>query len=76
MKLYNLDFTQINYSQDVANGINLNAKVAYEQRKPLFNTTDYSFFKKDDTYSSNNPLAPERLYNSQLLISIICLKQL
>ena len=59
MKLYNLEFAQINYAQDVANGINLNAKVAYEQRKPLFNTTDYSFFKKDDLYSSNNPLAPD-----------------
>jgi len=58
MKLYNLEFAQINYAQDVANGINLNAKVAYEQRKPLINTTDYSFFKRDDIYSSNNPLAP------------------
>ncbi|PIF31195.1 carboxypeptidase-like protein [Flavobacterium sp. 9] len=58
MKLYNLEFAQINYSQDVANGVNLNAKVGYEQRKPLFNTTDYSFFKRDDIYSSNNPLAP------------------
>jgi hypothetical protein len=58
MKLYNLEFAQINYGQDVANGVNLNARLAYEQRKPLFNTTDYSFFKKDDIYSSNNPLAP------------------
>ena len=58
MKLYNLEFAQLNYSQNVMNGLNLNAKVAYEQRKPLFNTTDYSFFKRDDTYSSNNPLAP------------------
>lgn len=58
MKLYNLEFAQINYAQDVANGLNLNAKIAYEQRKPLFNTTDYSFFKRDDIYSSNNPLAP------------------
>lgn len=58
MKLYNLEFIQINYSQDIANGVNLSAKVAYEQRKPLFNTTNYSFFKKDDIYSSNNPLAP------------------
>jgi len=58
IKLYNLEFAQANYSQDIANGINLNAKVGYEQRKPLFNTTDYSFFKKDDVYSSNNPLAP------------------
>ncbi|RZJ55922.1 MAG: carboxypeptidase-like regulatory domain-containing protein [Flavobacterium sp.] len=59
IKLYNLEFVQINYSQDVANGINLNTKVGYEQRKPLFNTTDYSFFKRDDFYSSNNPLAPD-----------------
>ncbi|MRX38294.1 carboxypeptidase-like regulatory domain-containing protein [Flavobacterium sp. LC2016-23] len=58
MKLYNLEFAQINYNQYVANGINLNGKIAYEQRKPLFNTTDYSFFKRDDIYSSNNPLAP------------------
>lgn len=58
IKLYNLEFAQINYAQDVANGINLNGKLAYEQRKPLFNTTDYSFFKRDDFYSSNNPLAP------------------
>jgi len=58
MKLYNLEFAEINYGQDIANGINLTGKIGYEQRKPLFNTTDYSFFKKDDVYSSNNPLAP------------------
>jgi len=58
MKLYNLEFAEINYGQDVANGINLTGKIGYEQRKSLFNTTDYSFFKKDDIYSSNNPLAP------------------
>lgn len=59
MKLYNLEFAEINYGQDIANGINLTGKIGYEQRKPLFNTTDYSFFKKDDVYSSNNPLAPD-----------------
>lgn len=64
MKLYNLEFAQISYSQDIANGINLNAKAAYEQRKPLFNTTDYSFFKRDDIYSSNNPLAPNDFTSS------------
>ena len=58
MKLYNLEFAQINYSQDVFNGINLNGKLEYQQRKPLFNTTDFSFFSKDDIYSSNNPLNP------------------
>ena len=58
MKLYNLEYAQINYSQNVLNGVSLSARMGYEQRKPLFNTTDYSFFKKDDLYSSNNPLAP------------------
>ncbi|MCC9061547.1 DUF5686 and carboxypeptidase regulatory-like domain-containing protein [Flavobacterium piscisymbiosum] len=58
MKLYNLEYAQIGYSQNILNGVNLFGKVGYEQRKPLFNTTDYSFFKKDDIYSSNNPLAP------------------
>ncbi|WP_310282842.1 DUF5686 and carboxypeptidase regulatory-like domain-containing protein [Flavobacterium piscis] len=63
MKLYNLEYAQFNYSQDIANGLNLNAKIGYEQRKPLFNTTDYSFFKRDDIYSSNNPLAPNDFDN-------------
>ncbi|KQO32963.1 hypothetical protein ASF10_19365 [Flavobacterium sp. Leaf82] len=58
MKLYNLEFAQINYSQDILNGVKLIGKAAYEQRKPLINTTDYSFFKRDDAYSSNNPVAP------------------
>jgi hypothetical protein len=58
MKLYNLEFAQLNYSQNVANGINLNANIGYEQRKALSNTTDYSFFNTDDVYSSNHPLAP------------------
>ena len=58
MKLYNLEFVEINYSQDILNGVNLIAKAGYEQRKPLWNTTNYSFFKQDDFYSSNNPQAP------------------
>ena len=64
MKVYNLEFAQLAYYQNIANGITLNGKVAYEQRKPLFNTTDYSFFNKDDLYSSNNPLAPNDFINS------------
>ncbi|OXA84875.1 DUF5686 and carboxypeptidase regulatory-like domain-containing protein [Flavobacterium hercynium] len=59
MKLYNLEFAQINYSQDILNGVNLNGKIAYEQRKPLSNTTNYSFFKREDSFSSNNPIAPD-----------------
>jgi Family of unknown function (DUF5686)/CarboxypepD_reg-like domain len=56
MKLYNLEFVEIKYSQDIANGINLNSKIEYLQRKPLFNTTDYSYFKRQDIFLSNNPI--------------------
>ncbi len=55
MKLYNLEFAEIKYSQDIANGVNLNSKLEYLKRKPLFNTTDYSYFKRNDIFSSNNP---------------------
>ncbi len=63
MKLYNLETASAGYSQDIANGINLNGKVEYEQRKPLFNTTDFSFFNKDALYLSNNPIASNDFIN-------------
>ena len=64
MKLYNLEFAAISYSQDVANGVNLNGKIEYQQRKPLFNNTNFSYFNKNDSYSSNNPLAPDDYTNA------------
>ena len=36
----------------------MNGKLAFENRKPLYNTTDFSIIKSDDLYSSNNPLNP------------------
>lgn len=64
MKLYNLEFAQINYGKEVANGLNLSGKIAYEQRKPLLNTTDYAVVKSADFYSSNNPLDPNDFFSS------------
>ena len=64
MKLYNLESVAIGYSQDVANGVNLNGKIEYQQRKPLWNHTDFSLFNKNDFYSSNNPLDPNDFTNS------------
>ncbi len=58
MKLYNKEFFNVAYSQNIANGINFTGKLEYSQRKPLFNTTNYTFIKNDDLYSSNNPLDP------------------
>ena len=58
MKLYNLESAAIGYSQDITNGVNVNGKIEYQQRKPLFNNTDFSYFNKNDLYTSNNPLTP------------------
>ena len=59
MKLYNKEFAGVAYSQDVSNGLYLKGTLEYQQRKPLFNTTDQKFIKSDDEYSSNNPLLPD-----------------
>jgi len=59
MKLYNKEFAGVTYSQNAGNNFYLKGTLEYQQRKPLFNTTDYTFIKTDDVYSSNNPLLPE-----------------
>lgn len=56
MKLYEKEFAEISGGREVVNGIFMNGKLAYENRKPLYNTTDFSIIKSDDLYSSNNPL--------------------
>lgn len=63
MKIYNLEFLKLEYGKDIANGVYLNGKIIFEQRKPLFNTTDFSFFNKEDIFSSNNPLNPNDYNN-------------
>ena len=66
MKLYNLEFAQITYGQDIANGINLSGKLEYQQRKPLFDNTDFAIVKTDDLYFSNNPLNPNDFVNAAI----------
>ncbi len=58
-KYYEKVFAEAYYGQEVINGFRLDAVVAYEERNPVFNTTDQTFFPKDDKeFTSNNPLAP------------------
>lgn len=61
MKLYERDFINVNYSQEIVNGININATIDYANRRPLFNHTDYVLIKadKDKFYTSNNPINPD-----------------
>ena len=58
MKVYDLTYARLGYSQEWFNGLRVFANVGYEKRKPLFNTTDYVILPDDDIdYTSNNPIA-------------------
>ncbi len=56
IKIYEKFFVKTLFSKEIKNGIQLNTSLEYANRKPLFNTTNYSFKKKNSAYSSNNPL--------------------
>ena len=56
LKLYEKNFAAVNFSREITNGLFMQANVEYAERKPLFNTTDYSVIKKDKPYTSNNPI--------------------
>lgn len=58
MKLYENNFAEIYFGREIINGVLLNATLNYSERKPLFNTTDFTILKSDDLYTSNNPLLP------------------
>ena len=67
MKLYELNYGRLGYSQEVFNGLHLYASVGYENRKPLFNNTNHVFIpNKDVSYTSNNPLAPNDFDNAAI----------
>lgn len=57
MKVYELNFVQVGYGEEVFNGLHLYGNLSFENRQPLYNTTDYVFIKsKTQSYTSNNPL--------------------
>ena len=59
MKLYERLFMQINYSEELFNGLHLFTGVSYENRNALVNTSDQTFYpKRNKVYFSNNPLDP------------------
>lgn len=55
-KYYEKTFANIAFGKQVTRGVSIGTSLEYADRKPLFNTTDYSFFKKDRTFQTNNPI--------------------
>ncbi|MGO3182225.1 MAG: DUF5686 and carboxypeptidase regulatory-like domain-containing protein [Aequorivita sp.] len=67
MKLYELNYGRIGYSQEIFNGLHLYAAAGYENRQPLFNNTTYVTIPNDGvSYTSNNPLAPNDFNNAAI----------
>jgi hypothetical protein len=58
LKIYEKQAAEIKYSEELKNGIYAAASLEFSKRKPLFNTTDYSWVSRDRNggYTSNNPL--------------------
>lgn len=66
-KFYEKAFAEASYSQELFNGLRLYAGASYEERRPVFNTTDQTFYPKEDIqYTSNNPLAPLDFENAAI----------
>jgi len=55
MKLYENWFGAAEYNNRFDNGIRWNIHLAYENRIPVENTTDFSFFDKEDSLLPNHP---------------------
>jgi len=64
-KFYDKTFGEINYGLEVLNGARVNANLAYEDRKGVFNTSKNIIINQDNKiYTSNNPLAPNDYTNA------------
>jgi len=66
IKIYEKEFVRIGYSEEIRNGVYFSSSLEYANRKPLFNTSNYSFARqsKNDPYTSNNPLEPDNFTSS------------
>jgi hypothetical protein len=57
LKLYENNFVEASNTIDIANGLQLNTSVKYARRVMLDNTSDYSFFYRDEReYTPNVPV--------------------
>lgn len=55
MKIYENYFAELNYRKRFDNSLTISGNLLYEDRLPIENTTDYSFFYKDRVFTPNYP---------------------
>lgn len=66
MKLFEKNFINASYSQEVTNGFYTSFALEYAERSPLFDQTDYTLIKNKKAYLSNNPLDPTDFENAAI----------
>jgi len=58
-KFYDKTYVNVSFAKEALNGVRVSSSFAYENRKPVFNTTNYVIInKKNRILTSNNPLEP------------------
>lgn len=55
MRLYSSRYIIAGHRSDLANGLNLSVSGMYEERSPLENNTDFSFFRRERPWHDNLP---------------------
>jgi hypothetical protein len=55
LKLYETRFLTLGFRREIIDGLKLEISAGYEDRRVLYNTTNFSFFKPDRSYSANVP---------------------
>lgn len=70
MKLYENWFGRVEYNNKLESGLRFNVHATYEDRLPVKNTTDFSFFNKEDSLLPNHPyeLAKRSFQKHQALV--------
>lgn len=74
LKIYEKTFARASYSNEVFNGFRLYTSLEFADRKPLFNTTDYSVINRENVnYSANNPqlFNPHQIWTAEVGARIV-----
>jgi len=56
LKLYESNFVTVGHRHEIVNGLYVEFRYGYEDRRMLNNNTDYSFFRRDQEFTPNIPL--------------------
>lgn len=54
LKIYDRSFIDLYHEAEIVNGVKLSTKVSYAERKPLFNSNEFSFRDGDDIHFTPN----------------------